>query len=105
MKSLLATPTTTARSKPLPSVWRQVIERVFWAAADALERSKVIAAEADEAAKNSAIQARRNRPPTATGRNDSIALMARMRISAVFFDFIGTLTLFIRFSNDRLSPA
>ena len=47
-ESLVETATTRVRSEPLPIVWLQAIEWVLPATAEALDLSRVIAAEADE---------------------------------------------------------
>jgi hypothetical protein len=66
MKSSIATATTRARSGPLPIVCLQVIERAPTATAEELELSKVIAADAGDAAQNSM---RRRKNPEANRFN------------------------------------
>src|SRR5215475_4620705 len=64
MKSFIATVTTRARSGPPPMVCVQVIERAPAVAAEELELSNVIAADAGRAAQNSS---RRSNNPAASG--------------------------------------
>src|SRR5262245_60719757 len=77
MKSSIATATTRARSGPPPIVCLQVMERAPTATAEELELSKVIAAEAGDAAQNSR---RRRKDPAASRSNGFTRRIILLRV-------------------------